>query len=196
MSPFEYLLLFAAVILGLAVSDLAISLHRLLGAGRRVRWDWVAPLAALVAFLKIVTQWWSWRSAERLANGFTFEMFLTFLVGTVLLFLLAAAALPDEVGRDETVDLSAHYAAVSRRYWSLFLAHWVLSNAVSIWAQVQIDGARFTPWAWPYLVGPLIVSLIVVRNRWWHTACLLTLAGLYLTQSLGQTLPLPLPLPR
>lgn len=37
MSPFEYLLLLASVILGLAVSDLAMSTHRLLDAGRRVR---------------------------------------------------------------------------------------------------------------------------------------------------------------
>ena len=38
MGAFEYLLLFAAVILGLAISDLAISLHLLLNAGKKVKW--------------------------------------------------------------------------------------------------------------------------------------------------------------
>ena len=50
MSPFEYLLAFAAVVLGLATSDLAMSLNKLLNAGSRVRWGLLAPLAALWRF--------------------------------------------------------------------------------------------------------------------------------------------------
>src|SRR5436190_926509 len=115
MGPFEYLLLFAVIILGLAVSDVALSLHRLLGAGPRVRWDWLAPLAALVAFLKIVTQWWTWFRAEPLAGGLTWEMFLGVLAGAVLLFLIAAASLPDEVPGEGRIDLAAHWAGVRRR---------------------------------------------------------------------------------
>lgn len=187
MSPFEYLLIFAAVILGLAVTDLAVSLHRLLSAGRRVRWDWLAPLAAVVAFLKIVIQWWIWHSAQRLAGGLTFPMFIGVLASAVLLFLLAAAALPDEIGREEPVDLRAHYAAVSRRYWILFLAHWTLLNAVSAWAQMQVEGARFA--ASPlYLLGLLPLSLIFVRAHWWHALALAGLIVLYLAQFFGQTL--------
>jgi hypothetical protein len=55
MGQFEYLLILASVILGLAVSDIAVSLNRLLEV--RVRWDWLAPLAAVLAFLKITAQW-------------------------------------------------------------------------------------------------------------------------------------------
>lgn len=187
MGPFEYLLLFAAIILGLAVCDLATSLHRLLGAGARVRWDWLAPLAALVAFLKIVTQWWSWFGVERIARGLTFEMFLGVLVGAVLLFLMAAAALPDEV-REGPVDLRAHYAQVSRRYWILFTAHWVLMAGVSIWAQMQIEGARLSLASPVYLMIPLAISLVIVRNRWWHTICLSGLIVLYVGQLFGHPL--------
>jgi hypothetical protein len=187
VSPFEYLLIFAAVVLGLAVTDLAVSLHRLLSAGSRVKWDWLAPLAAAVAFLKIVIQWWIWHAAEGLARGLTFPMFIGVLVSAVLLFLLAAASLPDEIGRNETVDLRAHYAAVSRRYWILFLAHWVLLNAVSAWAQMQVEGARYAP-SPLYLLGLLPLSLSVVRARWWHAFCLLGLIVLYLAQFFGQTL--------
>jgi len=74
MGPFEYLLILAVVVLGLALSDLAMSVHRLLAAGKRVRWDWLAPLAALVAFLKIVTQWWVWFGAAGIAAHLTFGM--------------------------------------------------------------------------------------------------------------------------
>lgn len=187
MSPFEYLLIFAAVILGLAVTDLAVSLHRLLSAGARVKWDWLAPLAAIVAFLKIVIQWWIWHGAERLAKGLTFTMFLGILASAVLLFLLAAAALPDEVERESQIDLAAHYARVSRRFWWLFLAHWVLLNAVSTWAQMQVEGAHYQP-SPLYLMGLVPLSLALVRNRLWHAICLVGLVALYLVQFSGQTL--------
>jgi hypothetical protein len=188
LGAFEYLLLFTAIILGLAVSDLAISLHRLLGAGRRVKWDWLAPLAALVAFLKIVTQWWSWHAAEPLAAAVTFEVFLVLQTGSVLLFLLAAAALPDEVRPEETVDLAAHYATVRRRYWSLFLAQWLVGNLGSAWIQIAATHARFDPLQPAYLLILLIGSMILVKNRWWHTAGLLAFIAIYLTQFFGRTL--------
>jgi hypothetical protein len=187
VSPLEYLLLFAAIILGLAVADLATSLHRLLSAGARVAWDWLAPLAALVAFLKIVTLWWSWFGIEKLARGLTWEMFLGFLAGTVLLFLMAAAALPDEVP-EGVIDLRAHYASVWRRYWTLFALEWLLLNLLDVWAQVQILGARFNAISPAYLVLPVAVSLIFIRNRWWHTACLIGLAVVYVGQFAGRTL--------
>jgi len=188
MGPFEYLLLFVAVILGLAVSDVAISLHRLLSAGRRVRWDWLAPLAALVAFLKIVTQWWSWFGVERLVRAITWEMFLGVLSGSVLLFLLSAAALPDEAPPEAQIDLVAHWRAVSRRYWILFLAHWLVTNAVGAWAQMQIEGAHFSLLQPGYLLGPLILSLVFIRNRAWQTLCFAGLTALYVGQFFGQSL--------
>ncbi|MGZ6037643.1 MAG: hypothetical protein ACXWKR_03170 [Phenylobacterium sp.] len=190
MGPFEYLLTFVSVILGLAVSDLATSLHRLLDAGRRVRWDGLAPLAGVVAFLKIVTQWWSWFSAERIARGLTFEMFLGIVVGTVLLFLLAAAALPDEVA-EGPIDLKAHYAKVSSRFWLLFAGQFVVMTGVGIWAQVQIDHARFAPQT---LISPagavfvLSLVLVFVRNRWLHGLSLAGLTILYLIQLFGHSL--------
>ncbi|WP_372781002.1 hypothetical protein [Phenylobacterium sp.] len=182
--------MFAAVILGLAVSDLATSLHRLLGAGRRVRWDALAPLAAVVAFLKIVTQWWSWYATAQIARGLTFEMFLGVLVGVVMMFLLAAAALPDELGEGE-VDLAAHYRSVSRRFWLLFSGELVLMIGVDIWAQMAIGHARFDPrtlLAPVFAIIPAAIALAFVRNRWVHAIALLGLIGLYIAQFFGRSL--------
>ena len=187
LQPFEYLLLFAAVILGLAVCDLAVSLHRLLGAGARVKWDWLAPLAALLVFLKIVTQWWSWYGAARIASGLTFEMFLGVLVSVTLLFLMGAAALPDATD-EPVIDLRTHYEAVSRRYWLLFAIHWTLATVISIWAQVQIAGARLSLASPVYLIVPLALSLAITRQRWWHALCLIGLTALYLGQFFGRAL--------
>jgi hypothetical protein len=191
MGAFEYLLMFVAVILGVAVSDLVISLHRLLSAGSRVRWDLLAPLAAAVAFLKILTQWWSWFGTAQIARGLTFEMFLGIVSATVMMFLLAAAALPDEAPDDAAIDLAAHYERVRRRFWLLFSAETLLMISVDIWAQIAIAHARLDPRS---LLQPVIVlipiaaALAFVKNRWVQGAALVALIGLYLLNSIGRPL--------
>jgi hypothetical protein len=187
LGPFEYLLMFTAVILGLAVCDLAVSVHRLVAAGERVRWDWLAPLATLVAFLKIATQWWTFFNAGPLAKGLTFEMFLGVLVAAVLLFLLAADALPDEV-RDGPIDLRAHYESVQRRFWLLFAAQWSLLTAVSTWAQMAIEKAHLNLVSPAWLILPATLLLAFWKNRWWQTIGLVGFALVYVGQYFGQHL--------
>lgn len=186
MAPFEYLLLFASVVLGLALAELAVGVNRLLRDWDRVKWDWLAPMAAALAFLKIVTQWWIWHGVERFAAGLTFEMFLTVLIGTMLVFLIAATPLP-EVAEDG-VDLRKHWDRVGKRYWSLFLLHWLLSTGVSLWAQVMILHRTLSLWTPVMLVGPALLVLMLVRNRWVQAAGIVVFAGLFLWQSGGSTL--------
>ncbi len=187
LGPFEYLLLLAAVILGLALTDLAMSLHRLLAADQRVRWDWLAPLAAVVAFLKIVTQWWSWFGVSNVAKRLTFEMYVAELVGAVLLFLMAAAALPDEAD-DPVIDLRQHYARCSRRYWLLFAGQWTLITAVGLWAQVQIGHAHLSLLSPIFAIVPVAVSLAFIKSRWFHGLCLVALIVIYMAQFFGHGL--------
>src|SRR5262249_6426947 len=138
LNPFEYLLVLAAVILGLAISDLAVSANRLLEAGDRVKWDWLAPLAAVVAFFKIVTEWGGWVDAEAFCKRVAFEMCVGVLVSAVLLFLLAGAAFPDQIEKGDRFDLADYYRRIVRRYWLIFAAHLLVSFAVSIWVQMTI----------------------------------------------------------
>jgi hypothetical protein len=187
MGSFEYLLLFAAVILGLAVSELAVNLNRLMRAKARVRWDWLAPLAALVAFLKIVTQWWVWFRAESIATALTFEMYLAVLIEAVLLFLLAAAALPDAVP-EQGLDLRQSYKNACRRFWLLFAAQWLLWNAVGLWIQLRIEGAHVSLLQPSFLALPVVLVTAFVRSRWLHTVVLLGFVFLYVWLFYGTTL--------
>ncbi len=191
MPPFEYLLLLAAVILGLAIADLAVSLNRLLRAGGKVKWDWLAPLAALVALLKIVTQWWGWYQIQDKAKGATFEMFLWVLVVTLILFLLASASLPDETP-EEGVDLKAYFDKVARYYFTLFVLHGVGSLVVGFWGELAIDGRIDASLiAAVPRQGAIIAACIGalgIKNRLWRGACLVGLAGFYLWQGAGTTL--------
>jgi len=187
VKPFDYLLLLAAVILGLALSDIALSTQRLLNASARVKWDWLAPLATLVAFLKIQTQWWAWFGGDRIASALTFEMFTGFLLRAGLLFLLAATALPDEIDR-HGIDLRVYFSQVRRRYWILFALHFVVVNIVTVWAQVQVAGAHFVLSTPGLLILPVVIALAFVRSRWVHGLALFCFAVLYLVQGFGHTL--------
>ena len=188
MAPFEYLLLFASVILGLAACEIAIGVNRLLGAWERIDWDWLAPLAALLTFLKLVTQWWAWHGAVGLAAGLTFEMYLAVLAGAVLLFMMAAAALPGPVSEEGQIDLRLHYARTRRRFWILFTLHFVIAAGTSIWLQMAIGHARFA-FSPLYLLGLVGAVSIFVRNRLWQGLALAGLCLFYFFQSFGQALP-------
>jgi hypothetical protein len=187
LQPFEYLLLFVVIILGLAIGDLAVSTQRLLAAGKRVTWDWLAPLAGLVAFLMTVGQWWIWFGDERIAGAITFPMFLLFLTSAVLLFLVCASALPDDFG-EQPVDLRAYYASISRRYWLLFLAHWASTAGAVMWAWIIVSRGQLNLFHAEWLAMPIALPLLFIKNRWWHGASLIALALLYVAPHLGQTL--------
>ena len=187
MGPFEYLLLFAAVILGLAISDLAISTHRLLNAGPRVRWDVAPLLAAALAFERIVTQWWTWYGAKALAAGLTFAMFVGVLVSAALLFLMAAAALPDEL-KAGTIDLRAYFSLVRRRFWLLFAFQWTLMNAVVSWAEIKILHAHFDFASPSYLILPAALALAFIPLKWVQIVGLCGFILLYASVFFGRTL--------
>ncbi|WP_398326604.1 hypothetical protein [Vulcanococcus sp.] len=117
MSEFEYLLVLVSVLVGVALSDLATSAHRLLRERRRVRWDWLSPLAAGLATLAILRFWWKFYHFGQSEAWEQFGFFLLLLVQLFQLVLLACAALPDEASG---LDLRRFYAEQSRYYWWLF----------------------------------------------------------------------------
>jgi Na+/melibiose symporter-like transporter len=118
-------------------------------------------------------------------------MYLAVLVGAVLLFMLAAAALPNPAGGEESVDLRTHYERVRRRFWIVFTIHYAVNVATSLWLQMAIHHDYVLPWyAWlVWLMVPVSVSLAVFRSRIWHSVALGALCLVYLVQFWGHTLP-------
>ena len=187
MEPFEFLLLFAALLLGVAVTDLVASLHRLFSPDRKVTWDWLAPLAALVAFLKIVAQWWVWYSRATFVQALTWEVFLAVLTRVVLLFLMTAAALPDPRPPGEPIDLRTHWRNVQTRYWIFFLAHWTVGAGVSLYTRTP-SGALVSSWPSGWLIVPVTTAMIFLKGRAWQTSGLVVFWIVYSLQFVGQSL--------
>jgi hypothetical protein len=114
-------------------------------------------------------------------------MFLLFVTSAVLLFLVCASALPDDFG-DEPIDLRAYYAATSRRFWLLFLAHWAATTGSVIWAWITVSHGQLNLIHPIWLTMPVALPLLFTRSRWWHGAGLVALAVLFVAPHLGQTL--------
>jgi len=113
----EYLLGLILIITGLAISDMVVSLHGVLLERKRVKWDWLALLAAAYIFLMIVNSWGiSFQAFNYDDVNPPLWQFLELLGQIIPLYLAARASLPDQVP-PEGVDLAAHYQSVSRYFW-------------------------------------------------------------------------------
>lgn len=153
-----------SVVVGLAIADMATSLHRLLRNRRRVRWDWVAPLAALLILTDLFNLWWNWRRF----SGDTFADLAPYFLSLILLFLTAASTLPDDVPEDG-IDLRQYFDDNRSYFWGLYgsyLAAWIGFGTLRM---VQ-RGASFSDlWREFYFDYPAIVGcfvLVFVRPRW------------------------------
>lgn len=114
----EYLTTFVAIIVSLAVADLLTSMHRLLRARRRVRWFWLPPALAIYMLLLAVNFWWGNYHRFVHLTQVSMAQFLPTLASLVVLFLMIAAVLPDEVPTGE-LDLRQWYWDNARYFWSL-----------------------------------------------------------------------------
>ena len=122
-----------------------------------------------------------------MARGLTFGMFLGVLVGTVLLFLMASAALPGAIN-EARLKLRDDYDEVSRRFWLLFAAHWIVSTGTTIWIEVSVAHDHLSPASPAFLLVPAALILAFVNHRLLHTTALMVLGRLYLGQSFGHLL--------
>ena len=188
MSAFEYTSVMASIIIGLALVDILISLNRLIRAGGSVRWHWAAPLAALLVVLTIIQIWWSIYSPQDAAM--TIGQFLPLLVELVILFLLAAAALPDDIPAGG-IDLKLYYDRNGPYFWSLFTAAlgWlIVVEGAGALANGEDIGRLLEARLIDLAVLGVFASLILVRRLWWHAIAFLFLAtgpiG-WLSRSLG-----------
>ena len=189
MTPFEYILPLVSVIVGLAVADLAVSLHRLLRARSRVRWDWLPLAAAVLAVLVVLELWWVFYASREADFFLTLGGFLPVAVQLILLFLLNAAALPDDVPA-EGLDLRAFYESNGPYFWSLYAAYLafvvVLRIVDLVGGGASGEGSVSALSLVPNLVLlALFVLLARVRRRSVHAVAVLVLLALLVAEFSG-----------
>lgn len=175
VSSGEYIATFASILVGLAAADLAISFHRLMRSRSRIRWDWLPLAAALLVLLTITSTWWRYYPAWMGQPVFGFAEFMPYLFILLLLFLLSAAALPDELP-DGEFDLGAYYMGNRLYFWSLISLYAVVVVGLRTATKIQagVSGVELLRSTWDgFVVVGLAALLMLTSRRWVHGAVLL-----------------------
>lgn len=191
MHAFDYGLALISILVSLALAELATSLHKLLRHGRTVKWDGRPLLAAVLVALEIVRLWFGQWSLHDVAYSESFSISLAKLLQVLVLYLLAAAALPDEV--EAGCDLGDFYDSNRRHMWGLFAVYQL--SYVLLWLFVfrggQADVGGQISWLdWVRVIAPLGVyaALATVRNKVLDYAGPAVIIGFYLWLYWGQTM--------
>jgi hypothetical protein len=166
MHAFEYSLGLFAVLIGLAVADVANSFHRLARSRFPVIWDPLALLAAAYALCMAVGMWFDLWGVRHFAATRHFFFYLWLIAEMFVLFLIAAAALPDETGSG--CDLREHYAATRRYFWTLvalFQFTYLVNGVYFIGWAVLLHALRVEPFALLNdLLLPFLLAVVLSRT--------------------------------
>lgn len=178
MDTFEYITALVAVVIGLAIADMATSLHRLLRHRKIVRWDWVSPLAALTVLVDLFNLWWEWRGF----SGTTIGEVAPFFAALILLFLAASVTLPDEVPA-EGLDLGRYFDENRSYFWFVYTSYVALFIGLLTISDLERGFSVSDLWSEYYFDYPWIIvgfAMVFVRQRWISGAVLLvTLAWVF-----------------
>ncbi len=188
MTPFEHLAVLVSIVIGLAITQLLVSVHRLVQARARVRFYWLPLLWTAFLFVGQVEWWWSiW--GQRKAVSWNFFYFLFILLVPVALFLAAAFVLPDvstEVASREVCDLRDYYYRWRGWLFGAFALDPALDALRHGWAEAR---QWSDPAVWVNVLGAaLIASLAFSRRPWYHGIVSATVGAIFFFFIVSQAL--------
>jgi hypothetical protein len=99
MDEFTYLSVLIGLILGLGMTQLMEGIGRLFHHRQRIQWYWPVKLWIGTLLILHIQAWWAMYELRHIPH-WTFISFLIVLLQPILLFLLAALALPDSDEKD------------------------------------------------------------------------------------------------
>lgn len=184
----EQALVFASILVGVAISDQIVSLHRLLRSGVPVKWHWAQPWFALLVLLLNVMIWWSIVGEDK--PNLTIGEFVPVLVQLIILALLTIATLPDRLG-PEGIDLADFYQANRHYQWSLLALALIWNILVDVGKRIQGGEAVLSAFYQRSEDGIVlaVMILLVFTRRWWVVAIGMALLSMgpinWLSRSMG-----------
>jgi hypothetical protein len=164
MDAFGYLSVLLSIIVGLGMTQLLAAGGRLIRHRSVVRFYWPPILWAALIVVIFVQLWWT-MFGLRAVREWGFVDFLVVLLQSVTLYMMAAVALPEEVG-DEGVDLREHYQAHQSWMFGFLLA----TIAVSALKELTLAGRlpEGENLAFHVFFAAVCVSGMVIRRQRYH----------------------------
>lgn len=173
----EQALVFASIVLGVAVASELNNLHKLLQSDK-VTWHWAQMAYALLTLIAIMSFWWM---IARRSDGseITLAGFLPVMWVMVIFNLMASAALPDTIPY-HGLNLKDYYQEKRRYLWGLYI---LASAPLAVtWlyhsAKTSGDLAQFGSMAGPELAGLAILLFLFFARAWWMVGLGLAMYGL------------------
>jgi len=183
MTRFEYAAIFNGIFVALALENIASSFHKLLAAGGRVRWHWMAPTNAVgAAIATIGTFWLWWRGRDIPAVDPTVFTALVNALTLFMLYLACAATLPDDIP-EAGIDLKAFYFSTRRQFFGILMATTLLLVCTAVWSMARHGfDPQYMQLNLPVFIGSLVAtatfaSLFLVRAVWWHALGIIALTS-------------------
>ena len=178
MEAFDYAMALVSIVVGIAISDLAVSFHKLFRHRRTLSWDARTLLAAAFTFVVLFSMWFELWSVHGRPEILTYPFLLSIIIEFILLFLMATSVLPDEPPPNN--DLGAFYDDNARSIWTFFLlfqasyiSHWFYFKLTSPSYELRHMLARLPP----VLTVPVVAGVLVLmpRQRKLHLALITSL---------------------
>lgn len=168
---FEYAMGVFSVLIGLAIADIATSFHRLMRSSAAVRWDPLTLAAALYTLCTAVYMWFDIWGVRHFAATRHFLFYLALVAELFVLFLAAAASLPDDA--QEGIDLREYYARNRRYFWSLITLFQLGYSALGVYFSSSYLGRLprgLLVLMWLQMAAPVVISLglLMLRSRTAH----------------------------
>ena len=167
LDAFEYAMGLFSVVIGLAVTNVATSLHALLRNRRAVRWDPLALAAAAYTLCMAVYMWFDIWGVRGVAVTRQFFFYLALVAELFILFLAAAASLPDEASGQR--DLRSYYAENRPYFWTLMALFQAGYTLFGLYFAAG-DFRRMTPpaaaAAIAFMAAPTLVAVALALLRW------------------------------
>ena len=159
MSPVEWALGIVSILMSLALGDVAISFHKVMRHQRAIQWDGRVIVAAALVILTIMRMWFEVWNIRHVSGVLSFPFYVSMFVEFMILFLLAAACLPDE--EVSGMSMSDFYEDNRRYFWLLF----ALFQAFFTGHWVYFSGGRYELVESVAVLGPLALYVMLAFVR-------------------------------
>lgn len=166
MSLFEFTFALSAVILGLALTHIAATVHKLLLAGKRIQWAIEPVLLTCIVLLVIVSVWLGAWSDKEEAAVTLWQMVLQ-VAKLLILYIAAASCLPEPDGISP-INLQQYYNDTRLLSFGALILSYFLFQIYA--AAIEGEAASITVSAaidW-FLYPAIYTSLIFIRARWFN----------------------------
>ena len=172
MTKLEYLLTFISILIALGVSDIFVSLHKLLRVRNDIRWHWIPLTWAFIIFLSAINIWFAIHFYLDGVLSNTAGGFILLIAPIICILLLSMAVLPENPLEDGK-NLLGWYFKQKNYIFSLFLLNWLSFVAVRL--VQQYDAAVPLVWGQISLIIPALIFVVLISNRKYWIHAILTI---------------------